>query len=345
MRPWRAYAAWLLLLGACGGSHPRAAPDPLALRVASTDARDAAPDLVAEAEAALAAARRAPDAEGRALHRQRAQLWLDAAAVEQRRIAASRALGVLLARIDAADATRIAAQGELRRIEAGRRRQQAARAAQQAARRALSLSAGGGSASDAELDAAAAALRQRARLVVAAAATLGAPAPALERAAEALAQAERQVRDTRGARVRLGAARVCLDAARAALGAARALRAQPTTAEGAALRADAADLGLPLSRAAGGPALDLGEPFAAGLRLSPAGRATLAQVRTLLLAHPHGKLTLAVAPTSAGPAARGLSERRAARLGEALSLGPRWTVSPTALAGSPGQARLVLTAY
>lgn len=348
-----------LLVGCGGGPRPS---QPLRTRLAAEEsaaARERAPELAAQVEAALddadaAAAAGSPEAADD--HLTRARLLLEAAQAEAARIddeRARRAVEEEVARIrDRArrdERARAALEAESARLAASR----SAREEQLAAlRMAEEDEARGGRRArvsmeeTADLRRAAAALRERARLMLGAAIALGATEEETAEATAAIAASEEARTD---ALVALREADRAGHLALEALGAARSRTEGPPEGAGRSLVEAATAEGFTPVALPEGAAVEVDGLFAgAGVV-----RGRVERVAAFVRAHPHGPVQVQAQVTQAGAAGERLAARRAEALRRALVgagvSAERLTAAaiPTALRGDEPRevARLVFVAY
>jgi hypothetical protein len=357
----RGLALLLIVLSGCGAGAPRRSAEVRA-RLGSPEgsvARERAPDLIAEVEAALRdadAAERAGDSDAAADHVTRARLMLDAAQAEAARIADEQERRRVEAQV-AEVVARARRDEEAREVlSAELTRNAALRAAREEAERALAQAAQDEarpgrrvrvSLEEAQdLRRAAAALRARARLTAAAAEALGAPAEALRAVTEAVEASEGERTDPRGA---LASADRAYREALRALGAARRGAEAPTPDARSALAEAARLAGLEVVSLPDGLAVEAEGVFA-GTRPRPAHVERLA---ALVAAHPHGPVQIQAQASTGGRRGEQLAAQRAEALRRALvEAGAdadrlRTGALPAALAGDGpvDRVRVVFVAY
>jgi hypothetical protein len=352
-----------VLLAACGGGSTvtRSLRDRLE-SPESRAARDRAPELIAQVEAALEdaeAAQRANDAAAAADHATRARLLLDAAVTEAARIVDEEERGAVEERVASAlararrdEAAREAIGAELARHASARAaREEALRALVQAAedearpRRRARVSLEEAQ----DLRRAAEALRARARLTVAAAEALGASADAIRPANEALAASEE-------ARTNLIAALDAADHAHhealRALGEARSQLEAPGPDGASALAEAARAEGFEAIALPEGLAVEAEGIFAAG-GIARNARARVERLAALVAAHPHGPVQVQAQVPIGGPRGERLAVQRAEALRRALvgagadaSRLSAYAVPPALAADAPlDRARLLFVGY
>lgn len=313
----------LLSLGACGGRSAMSAE--LRDRLGSAEsraARDHAPDLIAQVEAALddaEDAERQNDRDGAADHLTRARLLLDAAVTEAARIGDERErreieerVASVLARARRDEEAREAIGVELARLAS-------IRAAREETQRALAQAAADearpGRRTRVSLDEAqdlrraAAALRARARLIAGAAQALGAPANALLATNAALTASD----DARDPAIALDAADRASHEALRALGAARRQLEAPGPDGASALAEAARAEGFEVIALPEGIAVEV-EGLFSGSGLARGASAQVARLASLIAAHPHGPVQV----QAQGPASGRQGERQAQQHAEAL---------------------------
>jgi hypothetical protein len=319
----RRLAALALVLAACGGGS--AMTSELRTRLGSAEsraARDHAPDLVAQVEAALGdaeEAERANDRDGAADHLTRARLLLDAALTEAARIDDERErrqieerVATVLAQARRDEEAREAIGGELARLASIRTaREETRRALAQAVEdEARPRRRGRVSLEEAQdLRRAAAALRARARLLAGAAQALGAPAAALLPTQAALTASD----EARDPAIALDAADRASHEALRALGAARRQLEGPGPDGASALAEAARAEGFEVIALPEGIAIEV-EGLFSGSGLARNASARIGRLASLVAAHPHGPVQV----QAQGPASGRQGERLAQQHAEAL---------------------------
>ncbi len=352
-----------LCLVGCGGG-PRVS-QPLRDRLGgdeSAEARERAPELARQVEAALDDADEAAAGGDDAAaddHLTRARLLLEAALAEAARIddeRARREVEAEVARIRDRARRDERARAELEREAA---RLAASRSAREETLAALALAeedeARGGRRArvsleeTADLRRAAAALRERARLVLGAAIALGAPEPATSEVTAALRASEEARTDPLLA---LREADRANHEALAALGAARAEMDGPPAGAALALAEAATAEGFSPLALPEGTGVEV-EGLFSGSGVSRGASARLERVAAFVAAHPHGPVQVQAQVTAAGSAGERVAARRAEALRRALVTAgvsaERLTAQaiPAALRGDAPRevARLVFVAY
>lgn len=362
---WALFATVALLLTACGAGTPRTTRE-LRAQLASGEleaAREAAPDLVAQVEAALDdadAAERAGDEPAAQDHATRARLFLQAAqneaaraGDETARAGLERSVGEVLEQARRDETAREAVSLELRRLAAARTAGEEARQSFETAATDEGRPARGrrvSLAETADVRRAAAVRRARARLAIAAARALGATDETLSPIEERLASSE----SAREPAAQLAGADRAHQDAIAALGQTRRTFDGPGPDGAQALAEAARAEGFEVVTMPEGTAVEVGGLFR-GASTTPARSASRAieGLARLLAAHPHGPVQVQAQATQAGSAGDRIATSRANTIERALSRagasGERLDAQalPAALRADPAveRVRVLFVAY